>query len=116
MAPSKNPTARLRHILDEVVAIQAATAEIDLETFRDTWTIHRAVEHGLLIIAEASKSLPTELKTRQPAIPWARVEALGNVLRHEYQDVDPKVLWRIVREQLPVLADMVRQELDQSDH
>jgi uncharacterized protein with HEPN domain len=114
MAASKNPTVRLRHILDEAEAIRAATADIDFETFRDTWMIRRAVEHGLLIIAEACKSLPTELKTRHPAIPWARVEALGNVLRHEYQDIDPKVLWRIVHEQLPVLADSVRQEIGEN--
>jgi uncharacterized protein with HEPN domain len=115
MAPSKNPTVRLRHILDEAAGIQAATEGIGFETFQDTWTIHRAVEHGLLIIAEASKSLPSELKAKQPAIPWARIEAFGNVLRHDYQDIDPKALWRIVHEQLPILADAIRQELGEND-
>lgn len=73
MPPSKNPTLRLRHILDEAEAIRLATEGVAFESFR--------------------------------------VEALRNVLRHEYQDVDPKVLWRIVREQLPILATTVRKEL-----
>lgn len=112
MAPSKNPTVRLRHIIDEAEAIQSAVKGHSFEAFRDTWTLRRAVEHGLLIIAEASKSLPIELKAQEGAVPWSRVEALGNVLRHEYQDVDPKVLWRIIREQLPILAREARRMLD----
>jgi uncharacterized protein with HEPN domain len=115
MAPSKNPAARLRHILDEVEAIQNATKEIAFEAFRDTWTIRRAVEHGLLIVAEASKALPSDLKAGQPDVPWSRVEALGNVLRHEYQHVDPKVLWRVVGEQLPILVLAVREMISKLD-
>src|SRR5262245_41039297 len=111
MAPSTNPIARLRHILDEAEAIQEATADITFDAFRDTWAIRRAVEHGLLIITEASKSLPLELKAEHPEIPWGRVESLGNFLRHEYQDIDPKVLWRIVHDQLPVLVVAVRDML-----
>jgi uncharacterized protein with HEPN domain len=108
MAPSANPIARLRHMLDEAEAIQEATRGLTFEAFRDTWTVRRAVEHGLLIITEASKSLPSELKAGQPAIPWTRIESLGNVLRHEYQDIDPKALWRIVHDQLPALMVTVR--------
>ena len=111
MASSANPVARLRHMLDEAEAIQAATRGLTFEAFRDTWTIRRAVEHGLLIITEASKSLPAELKAEQSAVPWGRVESLGNVLRHEYQDIDPKVLWRIVHDQLPTLVMTAREML-----
>jgi|SRR5713101_6829146 len=98
-------------MLDEAVAIQETTGGLTFEAFRDTWTIRRAVEHGLLIIAEASKSLPSELKAEQSAVPWTRVESLGNVLRHEYQDIDPKVLWRIVHDQLPTLVVTARKML-----
>jgi uncharacterized protein with HEPN domain len=77
-------------MIDEAEAIGEATTGLSFETFRDTWALKRAVQHGLLIIAEASKSLPAELKHAEPTIPWPRVEALGNVLCPEYQDVDPE--------------------------
>jgi uncharacterized protein with HEPN domain len=115
MAASKNPALRLRHILDEAEAIRDATRGITLDDFRGTWTIRRAVEHGLLIITEASKSLPTELKAAHPSVPWHQIEALGNVLRHDYKDVDPKTLWRVVNEQLPELAATVRRMLAELD-
>ena len=111
MAASKNPALRLRHILDEAEAIQKATRRLTFEEFRDIWTVRRAVEHGLLIITEASKALPAEAKAAHSNVLWARLEALGNVLRHDYKDVDPKALWRIVDEQLPTLPAAARKML-----
>ena len=111
MAATQAPVYRLRHILDEAQAIKNTTHNLSFEKFRDTWVIHRAVEHGLLIITEASKTLPAELKETQPAIPWAQIESFGNLLRHEYRDVDPEFLWRIIHEDLPQLAAAAQQML-----
>jgi uncharacterized protein with HEPN domain len=116
MAATKNPALRLRHILDEAEAIRAATRGINFDQFRNTWTIKRAVEHGLLIISEAARSLPAEMKAAHPVVPWSRIEALGNVLRHDYKDVDAKALWRIVEEQLPALVAAARQMLAEFDN
>ncbi len=108
MASSKSPIHRVRHILEEAAAISAATQEVSFETFRDSWVLRRAVEHGLLIISEAAKALPAELKAAYPEISWGKVEALGNFLRHEYRDVDPDIIWRIVQSNVPELADVAR--------
>jgi uncharacterized protein with HEPN domain len=108
MAPSKNPISRLHHILEEAAEIDAATKNISFETFRDTWVIRRSVEHGLLIISEAVKALPPEMKSAHPEIAWGKIESLGNYLRHEYRDIDPETLWRIARRQLVELVAAVR--------
>lgn len=50
MAASKNPAVRLRHIIGEAEAIGEAMTGLSFETFRDTWALKRAVQHGLLII------------------------------------------------------------------
>jgi uncharacterized protein with HEPN domain len=108
MAPSKNPISRLRHILEEAAEIDAVTKDVSFETFRDTWMIRRAVERGLLIISEAVKALPSEMKAAYPEIAWGKIESLGNFLRHEYRDIDPETLWRIARRQLVELVATVR--------
>jgi len=115
MAASKSPHARLHHILDEAMAITEATRDLTFEAFNLSWLNRRAVEHGLMIITEASKALPSELKATQPAIPWSRIESLGNVLRHEYKDVDPEVLWKIVHHDLPGLTVAIRNMLTNLD-
>ena len=60
----------------------------------------RAVQHALLIIAEAARHIPIELKETQPQVPWHKIHGLGNLLRHEYRRIDPDILWSIVTDYL----------------
>lgn len=69
------------------------------------------VERGIEIISEASRRLPHELKARHPQIPWSKVAGIGNILRHDYQDVAHDVLWHVVRENLPPLEQVCHDEL-----
>jgi uncharacterized protein with HEPN domain len=39
------------------------------------------------------------------------VAAIGNVLRHEYENVAHDVLWHVVRDDLPPLEKACREEL-----
>jgi len=116
MAATRAPENRLRHILDEARAIQEVTHDLAFEAFKNTWLIRRAVEHGLLIITEAAKSLPAELKETQPSIQWQQIESFGNLLRHEYREVNSEVLWRIVDEELPKLIVAVETMLAKISH
>jgi uncharacterized protein with HEPN domain len=111
MAASKAPLYRLRHIVDEAEAIRETTRGIQFEEFKKSWLIRRAVEHGLLIIAEAANTLPAELKATQPEIPWAQIVSFGNLLRHEYRDVNPTIVWKIVHEDLPKLKTAAEEML-----
>jgi uncharacterized protein with HEPN domain len=45
-------------------------------------------------MSKANRHLSEELKGRHTAIPWAKVASIGNVLRHEYEDVAHDVLWQ----------------------
>ncbi len=47
--------------------------------------------------------LPQSLKDARPEVPWRKIHALGNLLRHEYRHVDSDVLWSIVTGQLAEL-------------
>jgi uncharacterized protein with HEPN domain len=65
----------------------------------------RAVQHALLIIAEAAKHIPDNLKETQPEVPWKNIHGLANLLRHEYRRIDSDILWSIITENL---ADLDR--------
>lgn len=105
MAPSKTPVVRLLHIIEEAEAIEGALVGLSFDGFRDSWILRRAVEHGLLIISEAAKTLPAEVKDAASSIAWRKIETLGNFLRHEYRDVDPELIWNITQENLPGLVE-----------
>ena len=76
--------------------------------------LDNAVERCLERISEASRRLPQEARTTQPHIPWRKVADIGNVLRHEYDDVADAEVWRIVVDDLPALRSAVQSMLDKS--
>jgi len=39
----------------------------------------------------------------RPGIPWRDVATIGNLLRHEYQSTSGKIIWNVVKEDLPTL-------------
>ena len=74
----------------------------------------RAVQHALLIIAEAAKHIPPELKDSHSDVPWQKIHGLGNLLRHEYRRIDPNILWSVIIEHLDRLDKAAAAMLDQS--
>jgi uncharacterized protein with HEPN domain len=98
---------RLSDIREEIAGIRDLTRDANAEVFAANWGMKRAVEHALLIIAEAAKHIPDNLKASRPEVPWQKIHGLGNMLRHEYRRIDPAVLWSVVTEHLDSLDKAV---------
>jgi uncharacterized protein with HEPN domain len=112
MAASKTPYARLLHIKGELDWMFAEFSGQSFEAFAARAIQVRAAERGLLIISEAAKSLPDEMLAPYPQIEWHAVRAIGNVLRHSYDQVDPHRLWVTITAQLPDLAVVIAELLE----
>ena len=63
-----------------------------------------AVERGVEIISGASRRIPDDLKARHGHIPWREIAGIGNVLRHDYERIDDRELWRVLTRDLPLKA------------
>ena len=103
--------ARLTDIIEAVELIRSEMAGVTLQAFEPDKRKRWLVERGVEIISEASRHLSDELKARHPEIPWSKVAGIGNVLRHEYERVAYDVLWRVVRDDLPLLEKACREAL-----
>jgi uncharacterized protein with HEPN domain len=57
---------RLADIREEIAGIRELTRDASAKTFAASWGMKRAVQHALLIIAEAAKHIPLELKATRP--------------------------------------------------
>ena len=101
--------------LDEIEGIRSVTMGLSFVDFDRSWVTVRATQHALLIISEAVKNLPADLKARRPEVPWSRIQALGNFLRHEYAAIDNARIWSIVVDHLPALDSAVRTLLGDTD-
>lgn len=107
MASAKLPCVRLRHMLDAIDQIQSETGALSPDTITDVRQLSWLVERGLLIISEAAKALPAEIRAEEPDVPWKNIISIGNYLRHEYYRIKPEIMQQIVREHLPRLREAV---------
>jgi uncharacterized protein with HEPN domain len=106
--------AALRALSDISYNIRHArnfTAGMDFSAFcADEKTLY-AVIRCLEIVSEASRRLTPELRARHPAVPWAQIAGAGNVFRHDYEDVLPRIVWNTVIHQLSDLEAAIDSEL-----
>lgn len=103
----KDPGIYVRHILDAIANIEADTAGYDFEKFRSDRRARQLVERNLEIISKTSKRLPVELKGEEPSVPWQAVAGIGNILRHDYHETYPTVLWETCRKDLKPLKGAI---------
>ena len=80
---------------------------MSFDSFAEDYVLRRMAEHAVLIISEAVKALSPSFTDHYPGVDWHAVRNVGNVLRHEYFEVDTKVLWRIVTKRLPELKPVI---------
>jgi uncharacterized protein with HEPN domain len=107
MAASKSPRARLLHIRDEIEGVAASVKELSFEQYQGSYIHRRAVERAAQIVSEAAKVLPKNFLAKYQEAPWASIIGIGNVLRHEYQRLDDRLLWEIATVHLPALEPVV---------
>ncbi len=88
---------RLTDIVEAIERIQDVLKNISLEAFETDWQRQWLVQRGVEIISEASRRLTDEMKARHPEIPWQKVAAIGNVLRHNYENIAAPVIWKLAQ-------------------
>ena len=94
---------RIRDILDAIAEIQKFTYGMDFEAFRvDDKTI-RSVEMNFIIIGEAANQIPEEIEEKYSQIPWSLMRAMRNRIIHVYFQVDERLMWDTVQNDLPPL-------------
>ena len=66
-----------------------------------------AVERCVERISEASRSIPDDVKTNHPTVPWRDIASIGNILRHNYDAVGMPTVWKIATLDIPALRPVI---------
>ena len=62
MGSAKSPQVRLRHIVENIDGILAATAGMTTVEVMESFVLMRAVERAIQMISEAAKEPPQEMR------------------------------------------------------
>jgi uncharacterized protein with HEPN domain len=110
MSP-RNWRDRIRDILDSIAEIQKFTKDMDFDTFCDDDKSIRAVEMNFIIIGEAANQIPNEIEDGYPEIPWMLMRAMRNRIVHVYFQIDEKLMWDTIQNDLPPLVPVLEKLL-----
>ncbi|MEM7590940.1 MAG: HepT-like ribonuclease domain-containing protein [Cyanobacteria bacterium P01_A01_bin.83] len=103
----------MRSDRERIKDIQEAISKINKyavqgkEEFFANELIHGWILLQLQIIGEAARSMTTEIYEQHPEVDWQDIIDFRNLLVHEYFRVDLKIIWQIVKQELPNLSEQI---------
>ncbi len=105
-------TIRLKHMLDAIIEIESYLGDTDYDAFLNNSMMRFACIKQLEIIGEASKHISEEIKIEFSEIEWNQIKGMRNIFAHEYFGIDSRVVWEIIKHDLPDLKTKVVAILD----
>lgn len=98
----------LDDIWEALEKIERYTTGLSLDGFIADEKTTDAVVRNLEIIGEAASRLPDEFKRQCIDIEWPKIVGLRHRIVHHYFGIDLKIIWNILKEDLPVFKSQVR--------
>lgn len=105
----KNDLAYIENILDCIRKINEFSNGLSLSDFKTNEMVQDAIIRNIEIIGEASKKISKETKQIHHKIPWKEIAGMRDKLIHDYLGVDVIVVWKTIREDIPVLDELIRE-------
>jgi uncharacterized protein with HEPN domain len=112
---SSRDRSALFDIRDNAALARGFVGTLTLIEFKADRRAFYAATRALEIISEAARRLSPPLRERHSELPWRAIMGVGNVLRHNYDDVAEEQVWRTVLEDLPALDRAIAAELERSE-
>lgn len=104
------------HFEDILKAIQEVEDFMDNLSFddfsKDTKVV-RAVTMNFIVIGEAAKHVPAEIRKSYPQIPWSKVVGMRNILTHDYPAVKVDIIWKTAKIRLPQMKPIIEEMLNE---
>jgi uncharacterized protein with HEPN domain len=78
-------------------------ASLGLEHFQSDWIARRAAKNIVAEIGEAVGRLPESYTKNYPDINWALPVGTRNRIVHDYENVDPYIIWAVLSDDAPTM-------------
>lgn len=102
---SRSWRLRVQDILNAISTIQKRTDGLTFEEFRANEMLVESVLYNYIVIGEAAANIPVEIQMRVPRVPWRLMSDMRNIMAHEYFQVNLKIIWGTIQNNLPLLVE-----------
>jgi uncharacterized protein with HEPN domain len=98
-------------MLQGIARIEYLTAGKTAEDYLADQGLPEMIERNIARISEAARFIPNDVRTKYPDVPWRRIVGIGNVIRHDYDEIDDRVIWDTAIAKLLPLKEVVERVL-----
>jgi uncharacterized protein with HEPN domain len=101
-------------ILDALAAAKMAleyVSEKDFDRFLSDTQCQDAVIRRLEVLGEAAGRVSAERRNAFPEVPWQEIIGMRNVMIHQYDSVDLRIVWDTLQTDLPRLIEALEDVL-----
>lgn len=106
---------RLEHMveaIDRILDFAVGKTKEDLET--DTLKYYGVVKN-IEIVGEAAYKLTNAFCRQHPETPWKHITRMRHILVHDYYQISPLEVWKVIAEDLPPLREQIAGYLADTD-
>jgi len=97
----------IEDILENISNIELFMHGVDKEKFLKNEEKQYAVIRALEIIGEAVKNIPEDFRKKYSTTPWREIAGFRDVLIHSYFGVNLDRVWKIVKDDIPMLRNKI---------
>ncbi|MBL0702122.1 MAG: DUF86 domain-containing protein [Desulfosarcina sp.] len=101
--PFRSWQFRIDDIIEAINKIERYITDIDFDSWQHDEKTVDAVIRNIEVIGEASSHMPIEIQEQYKDVPWGMMKGIRNILAHEYFGVDLEIIWKTVKDDLPIL-------------
>jgi uncharacterized protein with HEPN domain len=108
MRPDRGDAAFLQDMVEAGEAIVRYTAGKSRTDYDSNEMLRDAVERRVEIFGEAARRLSPSIQAAHPELPWRKIMGTRHILAHDYDIVDPDIVWRIATLHIPEALTQIR--------
>lgn len=107
--------SRLEHILDAIDTILEKSDGLTYEDLTADKIVFGGIVYYTMVIGEAAYHLSKAFKEKYNETDWLQITKMRHNLVHGYYQVDPKVVWFVLKDDLLPLREQVTRYIAETD-